>query len=342
MNVSRIQRIDCHMHYKPTGFADHPAASRLPRTQRALGVPDSDGRPGWTDLAELREVMDGGGIDFGVILTFPHHATPFRRGGESVPDVMGRYNRALASDLEARGDDRFVMMAAVDPLSGPEGVAQLRRDLELPYVKGIALLTNYGDVTLDDGRFEPIFQLAAEQGVAVTVHPQAPGTWGEGARLDESTFLTAGLGYLLMDALCIFHMEHARVFERFPSVRFMFSQLGGVAGMCCARWQFHRLQALDQADQLNMAPPAWVARSLNDVLSHVWLDIHTQDHQGIRLVLEEAGAGSIVLGGDYPVSPLELGMNYMIDQLDALNVDGEVRQRIERDNALAFLGLQGA
>lgn len=339
MNVSRIRRIDCHMHYQPTGFADLMAPSRPSRPQRLLGAPDSDGRPGWTDLVELRKVMDGVGIDFGVILTFPHHATAFQRGGESVPEVMGRYNRAIVSDLDAKGEDRFVMMAAVDPLSGPEGVDQLRRDLGLPYVKGISLLTNYGDVTLDDSRFEPIWQLAAEHDVAVTVHPQSPGKW-EGARLDESVFLSAGLGYLLMDALSIFRMEHARVFERFPSVRFMFGQLGGVAGMCCARWQFHRLQALDQAEQLNLDPPAWAARSLNDILSHVWVDTHTQDHHAIRLVLEEAGADSILLGGDYPVSPLELGMEYMIDQLGALKAGPEVRQQIERDNALAFLGLR--
>jgi predicted TIM-barrel fold metal-dependent hydrolase len=342
IDFASVNRIDCHMHYMPNGFDNRAQTSGASGSRRPLGSPDSDGRPGWTDLGELRAVMDGAGVDLGVLLTFPHHATPFRKDGESIPEAIGRYNQAMSADLDAQGQDRFVMTASVDPLSGLEGIEQLRKDLELPHVRGIALLTNYGDVTLDDPRFEPIFSLARDHNVAVTVHPgSAWPSWRDGARLGESSFLSSGLGYFLADALCIFHMAHAGVFERFPTVRFMFCQLGGAAAICCGRWHFHRTQALEQAAQLHIPVPQWARCSLNEVLSQVWLDTHTQDRHAIRFVLAEAGFQSVVLGGDYPVSSVELGMHYMTAELDALRLDSDARRRIERDNALALLGLKG-
>jgi aminocarboxymuconate-semialdehyde decarboxylase len=342
MDMSRLNRIDCHMHYMPSGF-DNGAQSRTGTTQparRQLGSPDSDGRPGWTDLAELQGVMDSAGVDLGVLLTFPHHATPFRREAETIPEAIGRYNRSMSADLEARGEGRFVMMASVDPLSGRDGLEQLQKDLQLPNVRGIALLTNYGDVTLDDTRFEPIFTLAKEHDVAITVHPATPGpSWRDGARLGESSFLSSGLGYFLVDALCIFHMAHAGVFDRFPDVRFMFCQLGGAAAICCCRWHFHRSQAVEQAIASKVEVPLWARRSLNEILAHIWLDTHTQDRHAIRFVMDEVGPQSVVLGGDYPVSPAELGIQYMVDELDALSLGPATRLRVERDNALALLRL---
>jgi predicted TIM-barrel fold metal-dependent hydrolase len=337
LDFARVRRVDCHVHYQPSGF-EQPR--RPGPAGGLLGSPDSANRPGWTDLGELRTVMDDTGVDLGVILAFPHHATPFRTTDESVPEVIGRYNRAMSDDLAARGGGRFVATATIDPLSGPEGIAQLEQDLQLPQMRGIALLTNYGDVTLDAACFEPIFELARAYNVPCTVHPgSAWPSWREAARLGESSFLNAGLGYFLADALCIFLMAHAGVFERFSDVRFMFCQLGGAAAICCGRWHFHATQAHQQAAALGREVPQWARFELSELLSHVWLDTHTQNRHALRLVLAEAGANSIVLGGDYPVTAPELGMCYVQAELDALGLPTAVRQRIERDNALELLGL---
>lgn len=336
-DLARIRRVDCHVHYQPTGFWQ-PRRGGPPGGM--LGNPDSALRPGWTDLAELRQVMDDTGVDLGVILAFPHHATPFQRTDESVVEAIGRYNRAMSEDLVAHADGRFVTTATIDPLSGPDAIVQLERDLRLPYMRGIALLTNYGDVTLDDSRFEPIFSLARTYDVPCTVHPgSAWPSWRDAARLGESAFLQSGLGYFLADALCIFLMAHAGVFERFPDVRFMFCQLGGAAAICCGRWHFHGAQAREQAAALGRQVPLWARSELPDVLSRVWLDTHTQDRHALRLVLEEAGSDSVVLGGDYPVTDPGLGMRYVQAELDALDLSTEVRRKIERENALALLGL---
>jgi hypothetical protein len=80
---------------------------------------------------------------------------------------------------------------------------------------------HFGSRTLDDPWFDAVFDLARAFDVPCTVHPGSawPG-WRDAARLGESSFLNSGLGYFLTDALCIFHMAHAGVFERHPEVRF--------------------------------------------------------------------------------------------------------------------------
>jgi predicted TIM-barrel fold metal-dependent hydrolase len=337
IDLQNVNLVDCHMHYMPPGFQQR---QQIPPGRRQLGSPDSDARPGWSDLGELIGVMDGAGVDLGFLLTFPHHATPFRRDGEAIHQAIGRYNAAMSADVEAHGNGRFVMAASIDPTTGIDGVKQLERDLQLPHVKGIALLTNYGDLWPDDDTFTPIYELARDHNVPVTLHPGSPfPTWRNAARLHESAALGSGLGFFLVDVLAVFHMIHAGVFDRFPDVRFMFCQLGGGACNYCGRWEFHRLQAIEQAGLSKVEVPVWAKRSLSDVLSHVWMDTHTQDRHSIRLALEEAGEQSIVLGGDYPVSSVELGMQYMQTELSALELGNDVKRAIERGNALRLLGM---
>jgi predicted TIM-barrel fold metal-dependent hydrolase len=57
------------------------------------------------------------------------------------------------------------------------------------------------------------------------------------------------------------------------------------------------------------------------------------------LAIEEAGAQSVVLGGDYPVSSVELGMAFMQTELNALALEPAVKRAIERDNACRLLGV---
>jgi hypothetical protein len=118
-----------------------------------------------------------------------------------------------------------------------------------------------------------------------------------------------------------------------------FCQLGGAAAICCGRWHFHAAQAREQAAALGQPTPGWSRSELSDILSHVWLDSHTQDRHALRLVLDQVGPRSVVLGGDYPVTAPNLGMQYTQAELDALELAPEVRLNVERDNALRLLGL---
>lgn len=326
------RRIDCHVHYIPSEFQglEERAAALTPLVRAALQ------RPAWRDLGLLTSTMDATGVDLGLIIA-SHSSAPELRGRPSSM-AYEAYNRSMSADL-ASAAGRFVATAVVDPFGGEEDLAQLRRSLELPHLAGVGLMTNYGNVTLDDARFEPIFAVAAEYDVPITVHPgSAWPAWSDALRLKESSFLLNNLGYLLSDSMCIFLMEHAGVFDRFPTVRFMFCQLGGIATACCGRWaaaiQHARIAQADDSSPL----PRWTSHTLDDILGHVWVDTHSSDRHAIALALAEAGDTQLVLGGDYPVTLPDLGMHYTIGELDALNLSHETRKKVERENALALLG----
>jgi predicted TIM-barrel fold metal-dependent hydrolase len=50
-------------------------------------------------------------------------------------------------------------------------------------------------------------------------------------------------------------------------------------------------------------------------------------------------ADRIVLGGDYPISPPEIGLGYTIPQLDKVGLSAGDRTKIERGNASKLLNL---
>jgi predicted TIM-barrel fold metal-dependent hydrolase len=325
--VSQVRRVDCHVHYHPSavgeGFERHLATTGNQTNFRA---------PAYRDLGVLTETMQAGGVDLAVLIPNAWLIRALASLGGPMHANTERYNRSLAEDLARYGGGRYVGAAAVDPLGGAEEMAQLERSLALPHLGAIGLLTSYAeDVTLDDPRFEPIWQIAREHDAPVLVHPAgAWPSWHHALRLD-TPFLVSGVGFMLGDALAIFRLISAGVFDRYPTLRFMFCQLGGCAPFYCGRWNNHVRNAARR-------PAGGPARLLNDYLARLWLDTHTQDRHAMALVMAEAGEHTLVLGGDYPVTQPENGIDYALAELDALRLPPATRQKIERDNALTLLG----
>jgi predicted TIM-barrel fold metal-dependent hydrolase len=329
------RRIDCHMHYFASAFADEllggvRATIRGNVPIRAV----SSARAGWRDLGDLRRVLDLTDVRLGVILP-TQTVLDFLRG--VGPEATLAYNRSLSEDLAE--DERFLGAATVDPLGGPNEMARLDQALQLPKLGAIGLVASYDGVALDDPMFEPIFELAQQHDVPVMVHPSGVSpSWKQTLRLDNNV-LEAGLGFLLDDALCILRMALNGTFDRFPDVRFMFCQLGGFAPACCARWDFHCRQRRLISEATGQPMPAWASRHLTEYLSRVWLDTHSQDRHILRLVIDQVGDQGIVLGGDYPLTVPEDGVLHVMSEVKALGLPAESVTNIERANAARLLRL---
>ena len=336
--MSDIRRVDCHVHYIPTDVSQKDFETRGNAMQGMMKVSLTQ-RPAWRDLGKLAGIMDETNVDLGLII--PNHTTFPEMNGRPSHVAYEAYNKSMSADLAKSGlGDRFVAMACVDPFDeSKEQIAQLERSLQLPHIAGIGLITNYGNITLDDPHFTPIFKIAREYDVPVTVHPGgAWPSWYQALHAGESSFMGGGLGFFLTDAMAIFMMAHAGVFDRFPTVRFMFCQLGGCAAICCGRWssgiKHYRIGMENQDDEL----PQWARHELSDIMSHLWLDTHTCNRNAMRMLIEEAGDHTIVLGGDYPVTLPDLGVDYAMAEIEALNLPPQVKRKLERDNGLALLG----
>jgi len=247
------------------------------------------------------------------------------------------FNQSMSSELE-KSEGRFTAAAIVDPLGGPDEVAQLNRSLSLPHIAAVGLVASYDGRALDDEAFVPIFEAARSHNVPVLVHPSAVSpAWKQALRLDNP-ILEAGFGFLMDDALTILRMASNGTFDRFNDVRFMFCQLGGFAPACCARWDYHVKHQRTMSERSGQPLPRWANGVLREYLSHVWLDTHSQDRHILRLVMELLGDDGIVLGGDYPITPPEDGVPHVMAELDALGVSETTKHKIERENAERLLG----
>ncbi|GEM_PF-975693 len=325
--------IDCHTHYMPAGLGDQlreRLAGQFPLQRMVMA------RPAWRDLAVHEELMDRANVELAVIIGMSALVEGLRALGGSLNESIEAYNRALSAELA--GSRRFVAAALVDPFGGKEAIAQLDRSLSLSHVVAVSLLASYDGVALDDPIFEPVFDVARHHDVPVMVHPSSVAkSWVETLRL-ERHFLQSGFGFFLDDSLCIFRMIVNGTFDKYPDVRFMFCQLGGVAPFCCGRWETHRDNARTLNRDLGTAIPAFFELPLGHYLSRIWLDMHTQDRHALELVIAETGDKGIVLGGDHPWTSFERGIPYSVAELTALDRPAETKRNIERNNALDLLG----
>jgi predicted TIM-barrel fold metal-dependent hydrolase len=325
-------RIDCHVHFYPPAFADMLLAEGS-TPGNPMGRAVLAAKPEWRDLAALQKVMDATGVGLGVIIPPAGLVERLRPAG---PGATEKFNQSMSSEL-AKSNDRFWAAAVVDPLGGAEEVAQLERSLSLPNIKATGLVASYDGRALDDAVFEPIFETARAHNVPVLVHPSlVTPAWRGALRLDNPV-LAAGFGFLMDNALTILRMACSGTFDQFSDVRFMFCQLGGFAPACCARWDYHTKHQRALSERTGQPLPRWAAGDLQEYLSRIWLDTHSQDRHILRLVLELLGDDGIVLGGDFPITPTEDGVPYAMAQLDALGVSENTRRKIERNNAERLL-----
>ena len=86
--------------------------------------------------------------------------------------ITRAYNNWVA-DVSNQAPDRMKWVSVVDP-GDPEGAAlEIIRTKEMGSV-GVMVFGVYGDKSIDDPSFEPIWATAAETGMSVAVHPGIP------------------------------------------------------------------------------------------------------------------------------------------------------------------------
>jgi predicted TIM-barrel fold metal-dependent hydrolase len=332
--MAAIKRIDCHSHYFASLFGERllqQLAGRGSTFQREVAA-----RPAWRDLVVHAEVMKRTGVDIAVIIEHGSLLESLRRLGGSLNKTIEAYNESMSNDV-ARFGGQFLAAAVVDPFGDKEAIEGLKRSLSLPFIVAIGLVASYEGTALDDPVFEPIFDVARDRDVPVMVHPSTVAeSWTQTLRLDDQ-FLRSGVGFFLDNGLCILRMALQGTFDKYPDVRFMFCQLGGVAPFFCGRWDLNRRRYL-RPKQEPAEPPLWTRKTLGEYLGRIWLDAHTQDRHALSLVLAEAGEHVIVLGGDHPYTIPENGILYTMAEIDALGVADEIRRKIESENALRLLG----
>lgn len=326
--------IDCHAHCLPKTIMDvlreWAAGTYLGRSLYA--------DEGFNSLERHLVLMDKFGVEKEVI-NYGNLLVPAAKTGKlPMEEVVKTVNDYIAEACRV-APTRFVPAAAVDPFGGEAALRELDRAVEKLGLFGISLSTNVDGRALDDPVYEPIFERAKRWNMPLWVHPgQVPQTWQQALGLNNR-YLNSGVGFLLDDMLCVVKMITAGVFDRWWGVKFVLCQLGGFLPFTMGRFDQQYFFERRAFEQQKKPLPEYLQRRVAEYCQAFYVDTHTADASAIRCALDCMSADRIVLGGDYPISPPEVGLGYTIPQLDKVGLSSADRAKIERENAVRLLNL---
>jgi aminocarboxymuconate-semialdehyde decarboxylase len=234
--------------------------------------------------------------------------------------IVRQGNDDLATYV-ADAPDRLLALGSV-PLGWPGAADEARRALDQLGMAGIAIGSRGGGRDLDDPVNDDLWALLSQRDTFVFLHPSGV----PDPHRQSDYWLPQLVGYPMETALAVARLVFGRVLERFP-LNLCLAHGGGclpaLRGRLDMGWE-----RKDVARTTAVKPSEFTDRLYYDtaVFSSVLL----------RRLVEDVGAGHVLLGTDHP---FELGDRAPVETVRALGLDRADTQRILRDNAAELLGL---
>ncbi|MCZ4585972.1 amidohydrolase family protein [Rhodococcus opacus] len=308
--VAQFERMATAM--GPASFA--VTAAMLPQLQESM-----------TDLDVRLRTMDAAGVDVQLVSPSPMQYHYWADPG-LAREVWTATNDAMAA---VAGDPRGRFSAiGVAPLQHPDQAVEALEHAVVEHgLRGVEVssFARYGDtvVQLSDPRLDSFWARAAELHALVFLHPL--GCTVETSRLD-AWYLDNVIGQPLEHAIALSHVIFSGVLDRHPGLRLLAAHGGGYLPTYLGRSD-HAWQVRSDARTCER-PPSDYAREL-------FYDSLVYTGQGLRHLVEIAGAGQVLLGTDYP---FDMGVTDPVQRLDAAGLDPADRDLVAAGNA-ARLGL---
>ena len=274
----------------------------------------------WSVSARLRD-MDAEGVAAQLLSPIP--VTLCLGEPAAGADLLARTQNDFLAQMVAAAPDRLFALGAV-PLQDVElAVTELRRVVEELGFVGVEIGTRVGEVELADPSLVPFFQVAAELGATVFVHP-VDRTLDPRLALLKIGF---GLGMPAETAVAAAGLLVSDLLDLAPGLRIVLAHGAGTLPSALPRVAFGQRIVGGETDPARSAMVR--ARSL-------WCDSLTYDVDGLRLSMQRVGAEHVVLGTDYPFAAREEPAGAVLTAA-AGHIDAATLRAIARDNALALL-----
>lgn len=205
--------VDMQHHYIPREALAHVGRTReydfstsLKRFEKAYAV--------MTDIDADLAYMEAAGIDAAILSTGSFVSNGY--------DFCRTCNTGYGQVVRAH-PGRFRGMIHVDPLDDPQrNRDEIRRSVEELGLFGVALVSSYGDVTLDREVLYPVYESAVEYGMPIFVHPTIrTNLWG-GDRYDMHTTISREYDILKSFIELLYGVR-----PRFPELKIVMAHLGG-------------------------------------------------------------------------------------------------------------------
>lgn len=305
--------VDFQHHYTPPHLMEHPLVQGM-AINKAGKVPKYYMPAALTDLGEQVRAMDAAGIDMAVL------TCGLGMDGATL-DICRMVNDAMAEAC-ARRPDRFLTLAHVPALDGPDAIEELER-CAAAGMPGVVTLSEIDGHPLDHEAFEPFWAACARLGLYVFVHPALRPNVGP---MLDAYDLVRSIGREYSLATAMLRLVIGGTFDRYPTLRVQFGHLAGNVAV-----HFERVRGfLARENWGTMNDPVHgrlPERPLEHyVANNLWFDTAGifGSLNAVRATLGEVAASRVVFGTDYPLEiRTDDGLKAFVEGLRAMGADGE-------------------
>lgn len=323
--------VDVHSHYVPRGWPQLPGGPDAPRLEvrgereAMIVVGSREFRritaEAWDPEVRLAD-MDADGVAVQVVSPTPVFFSYDAAPGDATK--VARIFNELALEITC-ASSRLVPFCQVPLQDTDAACAELERSLADGHV-GVEIGNHVGDRDLDAVGIRTFLQHCAQLGVPVFVHP-----WDmpDSSRMDR--WMAKWLvGMPAESHLSILALVLGGVFDDVGAeLRICFAHGGGSFAYWLGRMDNAWHQRPDVIATSAAPPSSYVGRfSVDSVVFRP---------EALRLLVDTLGAGSVMVGSDYPYPLGERPVGAVVDRAQFL--DQEQRAMIRRGNAERFLGI---
>lgn len=320
--------VDVHSHVTPLTFPQAPSAEAGPRwpcmrceagvhTVMMGETPFRKLDPRSWETARRIEDMDRDRVDMQVLSPMPELLSYWLPREDAA--VLCDWTNHQIAEMVAAAPRRFRGLGAV-PLQDPLAAAQALRRVKTEFgLGGVEIGSNINGQLLGDPAFDPFWEAAAAEGMAVFVHALHPIA---SKPLAPNPPFTAFALFPIDVAMAAASLLMAGTLERFPGLRVGFSHGGGALASILGR--------LDTGFQHTNGYGGKLSRRPSETARSLFYDSNVYSHEQLRHLCASIAPGQVFAGTDYP---------YDIMQADPVSFIGDLGLEAE---ALASLSVGAA
>jgi len=330
-------RVDIHCHYfNPVVAArvEHLNPGRYdPLIQfanaltREVNVKQMRDRGPKLSTIELRlKDMDRMGIDIQAVSPAPNQ-TYYWTDPDLGAELARGVNNRLA-EIVATWPDRFVALGTVPLQNVDLAVAELTRCVKERGLRGVEINPSVKGMDLTDPRLrlDKFFAKAQELDVVVFMHPIG---FTEGRRLSDHYFNNV-IGNPMETTIAASHLIFDGVLERNPKLKIVLPHAGGYLAHYWAR--------MDHAHRARPDCRTVIKRPPSSYLRKMYFDTIAFDPAMLRQMVDQYGAGHVLLGTDYPY---DMGVDDPLGFIASVpGLKRDERAMIEGGNAARLLKIR--
>ncbi len=325
-------KIDIHNHFYPTRFL-----KQLEKDGPAVGIAvekDEWGRPiivqhgnrvvtitpPMNDINQRLEDMERAGFDVQILTLSAPSVDIFPvEVGENLAKVV---NDEIAQICREH-PKHFMALATLPFLDPDRTTKELDRCINDLKFQGACIGTNIKGMGLDDELLYPFYERISGYDLPIHIHPRAP--------VDKETYkdyrLGPMIGFEMELCVAVVRLVMGGVMERFPTLKFIVSHLGGAIPYLAERVQ-NCYEAYPECQE-HISSPAM------DYLKQFYYDTVSFFGPALMCAYSFAGAGRLILGSDYPHVIGDIGE--AITSIEDLEIPLGEKEKIYSGNILRLI-----